>query len=199
MDFETIQHLILTYRYWVLLPIAIIEGPMLAIAVGILVKLGYLYLLPAFLIMVLGDFIPDTFYYIIGRRSHHWKFAKHFISKFDDASLIARMWNRYPVKTLILSKLAFALSPALLVTAGIARIRYRMFVSLSFMVTVLQYSFFIAVGYFVGYSKQFMANASYFGIFIALIIILFYIINTRIQKKARREIEDMERDVKHTT
>lgn len=196
MDFETIQHLILTYRYLILLPIAIIEGPMLAIVVGVLTKLGHLSLIPAFLIMVLGDFLPDTFYYYLGRFGKTWKFSKKFLSRLDDESTIIRMWHRYPIKTLILSKLAFALSPALLVTTGISGIRYRLFITISFIVTVLQYSIFIAVGYFIGYSERFISNTKYFAVFIAVVIIIFFIINMRIQKKARKEIEELEAEIK---
>lgn len=196
MDFDTIYQLILAYRYWVLLPIAIIEGPMLAVVVGILIKLGHLSLAPAFLVMVLGDFFPDTFYYYLGKFGRDWKFAQRFISKLDDKSHIISMWHRHPVKMLVLSKLAFALSPALLVTAGIAQIRYRLFLSISFVVTILQYAIFITVGYFVGYSEQFITNTKYFGIFIVFTIIIFFIVNTRIQKKARRILKKMEAEEK---
>src|SRR5579871_6233742 len=71
--------------YVILLPLALFEGPVLALFAGFLSRFGYLEIFAAYGIMVAGDFFPDTAYYYIGRFAHSrgWidRLAKRFTSK----------------------------------------------------------------------------------------------------------------------
>ena len=67
MDSSVALHLLMTYRYLILFPLAAVEGPIVALLVGFLISLGYFQFFPAFGIMILGDLIPDSFYYYLGR------------------------------------------------------------------------------------------------------------------------------------
>ena len=77
--------LILAYKYLILFPLALVEGPVIAIVAGFLIRLGYLDLSAAYLIMCAGDFFPDTAYYYIGKLAHskQWidRLGKRFTSK----------------------------------------------------------------------------------------------------------------------
>jgi membrane protein DedA with SNARE-associated domain len=194
MTVDTISHLLLTYRYWILIPLAIIEGPALAIFVGIFVKLGYLSFIPGLIVMIFGDFIPDSLYYYIGRFGQDWKIFKKISKKLDDESLIINLWRNHAVKTLFMSKLAFGLAPALLATAGVAKVPYKFFVKYALIISIVQYSVFISVGYWIGYSYGFLQDVKYFGIFIASAVILFITIVTFAKKYARKKIHEMEKE-----
>lgn len=60
-------HWISQYGYAALLPLFVIEGPVVGIVSGILVSVGTLKLLPVFLLYVAGTLISDTILYYFAR------------------------------------------------------------------------------------------------------------------------------------
>ncbi len=64
---EYLVLLLTKYGYFILFPLAAIEGPVVSLVVGFLIYLGYFQFLPAYGILILGDRIPDAIYYYIGR------------------------------------------------------------------------------------------------------------------------------------
>src|SRR5579859_2852137 len=69
-------HLILVYRYWILFPLACFEGPITGFIIGTLVALGYFNVFAAYFLLVMGDIIPDTAYYLLGRYGEKGTFVK---------------------------------------------------------------------------------------------------------------------------
>ena len=126
---DFILNLILTYRYFILFPLACIEGPILALVVGFLVKLGYFNIIPAFLLMFFGDLIPDIIYYFIGRFSNRRKFSEKQPSRFkfvnEQFSAIEKLWHHHSWKTMFLSKIAYGLSTPLLICAGFVKMPFK--------------------------------------------------------------------------
>jgi membrane protein DedA with SNARE-associated domain len=55
------------YKYWLIFPIVIIEGPIIVVISGFLVYLGFLNAYITYIILVIGDSIGDSMYYAIGR------------------------------------------------------------------------------------------------------------------------------------
>jgi membrane protein DedA with SNARE-associated domain len=68
MILEGVMAWILAYRYLVIIPGAIIEGPILSIICGLLIRLGVLGIVPTYLLLMLGDLIGDTLWYWGGHR-----------------------------------------------------------------------------------------------------------------------------------
>ncbi|HUZ60693.1 MAG TPA: hypothetical protein VMU83_18125, partial [Hanamia sp.] len=64
---ETIFYLLLKFRYVILFPLAVVEGPILAVIAGFLCTEGYLNLFIVYTIIVLGDITGDTICYLFGR------------------------------------------------------------------------------------------------------------------------------------
>ena len=58
--------LLLTYKYLILIPLSIVEGPILMIVCGPLIMLGVLNPLLVYLIIVFGDIVGDFAQYYIG-------------------------------------------------------------------------------------------------------------------------------------
>lgn len=59
--------LLIQYRYIVIFPIVVIEGPVITMISGFLVSLGYMNFWIAYSILVVGDVTGDVLYYAIGR------------------------------------------------------------------------------------------------------------------------------------
>jgi membrane protein DedA with SNARE-associated domain len=192
---QTLIHLLITYRYWILLPIALLEGPVLSVTVGFLIHLGYFSFIPAYAIMVLGDFIPDTAYYYLGRFGNKKKIINKYLAKSKffskNFNLLDRVWNRHGFKTMFLSKLAYGLSTAFLITAGLVKMPIKKYWSYSVPITLIQYIVFMTLGYFMGYSYELVSNYIELAtIVIAVIVVIFvtvYLIANRSLEKEMAE------------
>jgi membrane protein DedA with SNARE-associated domain len=156
MDPASIMSLLLMYRYWILLPLAIVEGPMLAFVCGILASLGILNPLIALGILVLGDIIPDTVFYFLGRYGRDYRFVKRIAAKigindehFADAE---KLWREHPGKTMLMSKFAYGIAAAFLFMAGLMRMPVHIFYGYSVSISILHYAIIMLVGYFFGSS-----------------------------------------------
>src|ERR1700679_3523723 len=64
---DHIIYLLTQYRYFILFPLAIVEGPILAVVAGFLCINGFLNLFIVYPIIVLGDIIGDSIVYMFGR------------------------------------------------------------------------------------------------------------------------------------
>ncbi len=156
MDPGVIMSILLTYRYWVLVPLALVEGPMLAFVCGLMVSLGYLSAPLTLCILILGDIIPDTFFYLSGRYGSERPLIKRLAARigvtdehFADAK---RLWNTHPAKTMLMSKFAYGISAAFLFMAGLMRMPARTFYGYSISISIAHYSVLMTAGYFFGAS-----------------------------------------------
>ncbi len=184
--------LLTKYGYFILFPLAAIEGPIISLVVGFLIYLGYLKFLPAYVILLLGDLIPDIVYYYIGRFGNRRKIMEKYGSRLN---LIEKLWREHGKKTMFLSKLAYGLSTPFLISAGLINMPLKRFVSYAFPITIFQYAAIMAIGYYLGSSYQLAAKyIDSAGIIIAIIFVIFIAVYVFFAKYARRQIEKMEKE-----
>ena len=184
--------LLTKYGYFILFPLAAIEGPIVSLVVGFFVRLGYFAFLPAYGILILGDLIPDTIYYYIGRFGNKRKIMEKYGSRLN---LVEKLWREHGKKTMFLSKLAYGLSTAFLISAGLVNMPLKRFISYTLPITILQYGAIMAIGYYLGSSYQLAAKyIDYAGIIIAVIFVIFITGYIFFIKYARRQIEKMEKE-----
>ena len=142
--------------------------------------------------LILGDLIPDTIYYYIGRFGNKRKIMEKYGSRLN---LIEKLWREHGKKTMFLSKLAYSLSIPFLISAGLVKMPFRKFISYAFPVTLFQYGVIMAIGYFLGHSYQLAERyIQYAYIIVAAILIVFIIGYILVVKYARRQIKEMEQE-----
>lgn len=200
---ETMEHLvtlITQYGYIILFPLAAIEGPVMGLIAGFIVSLGYLKPVPVYLILILGDIIPDITYYYVGRFGNHRKLGEKYGARFGALSrnfkLIEKLWRDHGKKTMFFSKLAYGLSTPFLISAGLVNMPLRRFVSYAVPVTLAQYLILMLIGYGLGHSFQ--AAAGYFryielGVALVVIIIITYFV---LSSYAREQLGELETEEK---
>ncbi len=156
MDLAFLMSILLTYRYWVLFPLAIVEGPTLAFVCGLLISLGYLDPVITVCILVVGDIIPDTVFYLSGRYGSERPIVKRLAAKigvteahFSDAR---RLWNTHPGKTMLMSKFAYGISSAFLFMAGLMKMPALKFYGYSVSISCAHYIVLMTAGYYYGAS-----------------------------------------------
>lgn len=160
MDSVT-QH-ILQYRYLILFPLAFFEGPIVAFLAGTFVALGYLNIFLAYLVMLLGDIVPDIAYYLFGRYGEQKTLISRYAAKIgikeEHFDAVRRLWQKHPGKTMFFSKLAYGLSTPFLISAGLVGMPLRRFLRYAIPITVIQYGILLALGYNFGNSFRLVSD-----------------------------------------
>ncbi|MDO8514396.1 MAG: hypothetical protein Q7S50_02515 [bacterium] len=155
-NLSAIMESLIIYKYWLLLPIAIVEGPMVAFVCGMLVALGYFNPFIAFGILVLGDLIPDGFLYTMGRfaRKHTWvkRWGTYVGVTEERFSKAEMLWHTHPGKTVLASKFTYGVTAPFLFMAGLSGIPARIFFGYSISISVVHYAVLMGLGYFFGTS-----------------------------------------------
>jgi len=189
--------LILQYKYLILLPLAAIEGPVLALVAGFLIYLGYLQFFPVYLILILGDVIPDVIYYFVGHFGSKSKLIEKYKTRwgmiYRNLGLIESLWQHHPVKTMILTKWAYGLSTPLLISAGLVGMSLRRFVSYTLPISIVNYAVILTVGYYLGHSYQLAEKyLEYAGIIVAIALVPFVFVYSYVSKYARAKVVELE-------
>lgn len=146
---------LLAYKYLIIIPGAIFEGPILSIICGLLIRLDVLNFWYAYFFLMLGDLIGDVLWYWAG---YHWgkklilKFGKYFSITEESIEIVKKLYHRYHFSILVASKLTMGLGfpGAVLATAGIVRISFRKFMLYNLIGQFVWTGGLIAIGYFVG-------------------------------------------------
>lgn len=182
-----------TYRYWVLFPLAFFEGPIIALIAGLFVSQGYLEAFPTYIILSLGDIVPDTLYYWIGRLSHQANFLARYGHRFgiskDRLHAIEQLWQRHTFKSVLFSKWAYGMSTPLLLSAGLARVPAKKYISYIVPIVLMQYAVLLVIGYYFGSSYQLISMyVKDAGWVIAAGVVIFLVIYFIVARSAKRKL-----------
>src|SRR5579872_1795247 len=151
---ENLIHWLTVYKYAVLFPLAIIEGPVLAVVAGWLCATGLLRIEAAYPIIIAGDMVGDSGCYLLGRvtKAGHMNRFLRWLGCTDDKVNRIRHWFRAnPVKMISLSKITPGVGPAGIFLAGQSRIPYKEFLPVCIGTSALQYFFYLQAGLLVGH------------------------------------------------
>ena len=174
---DQVQVWIHLYGYFIIFPLAVVEGPMIAVISGLMVAEGFLHEIPTFSVLLLGDLVGDTLYYSIGRfggRPIIKKYSKWLAKKEDKHILrLENHFNDHGAKTLIFGKTQ-AYGAAILTAAGAAKMPFLRFFWVSFAGSGVKITFLLLIGYFFGKSYRNIDN--YFYIIGLLSLVLLAII-----------------------
>jgi membrane-associated protein len=156
---EYFYTLILTYKYLIILPIAIIEGPSISIIAGALIATGHLNAIIVYILIVLGDVVGDTLYYCLGRFGgvHSWlgSFLKIDSSKITK---LEKVFKNDGPKFLFVGKTQ-GLGAVVLIAGGIAKYPYRLFIFYNTLATLLKSFVLLVIGFY--FSKQYIIANGY--------------------------------------
>jgi membrane-associated protein len=148
--FDFLKH----YGYFAMLPLMIIEGPVVTIIAAMLASLGAFSWPMVLLFSILGDMIGDVLLYGAG-----YKWGMGFVHGFGrylgiTESLVLKMekyFAKHGGKTILAVKSTTGLCWATFTAAGIAKMDFKKFVQNSFLGGVVWSGFLVSMGYFYGY------------------------------------------------
>lgn len=199
MTFLTLEGtvaLLSAWGYAILLPVAIVEGPIVGIFAGFLVSLGQMNWLIVFLILFAGDMIGDVIYYYIGRWGHGpWahRVAARFGMTPERLQKFEAAFHKHAVKILLINKTQ-ALGSLTLYYAGAVRMPMRRFLWINVVGTVPKVILFEVIGYYFGESYRsldtYIGYAGWATLAIPVLLLAGYYIFKR-YSKSRNEVEDI--------
>ena len=189
--FEFLKH----YGYFAMLPLMIIEGPVVTIISAMLASLGAFSWPIVLVISIAGDMIGDLLFYWLGYR-FGMKFVNN-IGKYMGITerLVLRMekyFQNHGGKTIFAVKSTTGLCWTTFVAAGIVKMDLKKFIQYSFFGGIVWSSFLVAMGYFYGYLwKSIKQYIGWIGwIIFAVAIVSFMIITVYKNFQAKKFLEE---------
>ena len=192
--------LLLAYRYPILIPFAIFEGPIVTVIAGFLVSVGLMNLFAVYGIVVVSDILGDAALYFIGYRG--WGFLMKYGFRFGVMKEKMERTNDYfkenHRKAIVLSKLVHGIGSTGLIAAGSLKIPYKRFFTTCLLISMVQSAFFLVIGIFFGGAyAQISKYLNYFAAIISVvalvvIITIFYKRMDVGKFKDKKKIKDYE-------
>lgn len=147
--------LILQYRYFLIIPVTIVEGPLIMLMCGFLLRLDAFALVPVYISLVIGDFLGDIIWYAIG---YFWgpkfikKFGKYVSLTEESVDTVKHIFHKYHSSILIVSKVTMGFGFALvtLFTAGLIKIPFGKYLLLNTIGGFIWTGLLLFVGYYLG-------------------------------------------------
>ena len=191
---QVIFHFLKSYGYWVMLPLMIIEGPVVTIISAMLASLGAFNVYIVLILSILGDLFADVLFFAAG-----YKWGMGFVNGFGkyigiSDRLVERMekyFKKHGGKTIVAVKSTTGLCWATFVAAGVVKMNFKKFLKYSFFGGVIWSGFLVAMGYFYGYLwKQIKQYISWIGwAMFALAMVSFAGITLYKKYQARKLLE----------
>jgi membrane protein DedA with SNARE-associated domain len=194
---EQIIALLLTYKYLILLPVSVVEGPIITVICGFLVTTGVLNPILVYIIIILGDVIGDSFSYGVGLLGEKKAVRYgHYIGATEEKIERAKhFFSRNHTKALIASKLIYGIGSAGLVVAGVLGMPYKRYLKTCLGISLAQTTTLFIVGFFFG--SAYLQLAKYLDFYTALVstmalgaVIIFLIYNYFDFEKLKKKIQD---------
>lgn len=147
-------HLLVAYRYWILIPLSIVEGPIVSFIAGAMASLGYFSIYALGLIFFVRDIGMDAVYYGIGYFGWRNLSVERLLAKInvreEQLDKIRDMWNAHPFRTILVGKLSYGLAVTFIIIVGMVKIPLSKFYTYSVWVTAIQFGALLTLGYFFG-------------------------------------------------
>ncbi len=157
---------------------AYIEGTVVMLTGGVLLRLGELQFLPLYTALILGDVLSDIMWYWVGYLG-----ARRFVMRWgylvnatpEIVAKLERRFHKYHLQILVISKLTmgFGLAVPILTTAGMLRVSFTRYCVINIVGSFVWVAFVIFVGYTFGNVLALIPEQFQIGSFFALIIAFF--------------------------
>ncbi|TSC69098.1 MAG: Uncharacterized protein G01um101456_343 [Parcubacteria group bacterium Gr01-1014_56] len=203
MDQGTVAQLIIDYRYWILIPLSFIEGPIVAFIAGTLASVGYFNVYFLAIFFLARDVIVDLLMYGVGYWGRNTRFVQWLLKKFGvtprEMEDVKILWNRNAGKTMFFSKLSYGVAAAFIVVAGMVEMPLKKFVYYALLIAAAHYGVLLFLGYYLGASvggsvTHILENIQYVLGGAILVISTYFLFKRYINAKMRKAEKDVEKE-----
>jgi len=193
---ELVTRLLVEYRYWILIPLTFLEGPVVAFAAGTLASLGYFKIYELAVLFLVRDLVLDSAYYGAGYFGRGSRAVRKVLAwlKIDDANLdsIRDRLLKHPIQTIFIGKLSYGVASTIIVGFGVIRMRYVTFMAYGVWVTILQYGTLLALGFYYGVSlgarlTNVLDALQYLAAAVAVVAVVYYLFGRSVRERFFRK------------
>lgn len=190
MSLHNILAILEQYKYIVIFPIMIFEGPIITVISGFLVYLGFLNIFIIYPMLIVGDLIGDSMYYAIGKYGHSFEWIQK-IEKFlgytdKSEEFLKNHFEKHTTKTLLLAKVSHGLGIPIQISAGMAEVDFLKYLYLETIATIPKTLVLLAIGFYLGDSyvdiNNYLHLLAVVVITIVTVVLLFLILNRYVKK-----------------
>ena len=191
---STIFFVLERYKYLIIFPIAVIEGPIITIIAGFLASKDVLNFYLIYFLIVIADICGDLLFYSLGRFGRISLFEKLMKKLRAKQSLdkIEKHFESHSGKTILFSKFAHGIGSLFFVAAGMARMPLANLIFFDLMGTLPKSFILMLIGYFFGQALSRIRNyLDYISIgFIVLffILLMIYLVIVLYSRKKEKNI-----------
>jgi membrane-associated protein len=184
--------LVESYKYVILFPIAFLEGHIITIISGFLVRLGYLNFIPAGLVIASGNLLGDILFYWLGYTKGEkfaLKYGKYIGINETNLETTKAIFMKHHEWILLISKLTNGLGLAIVIlfTAGMSKIPFRKYLLLNIIGELAWTGLLLTLGYFFGHLYARINNV-FSGIGFVLVVAVLVFLFVRILNYLRAKI-----------
>lgn len=186
---DHIIYLLDEYKYLILFPLAVIEGPILAVIAGFLCMRGILNIWIVLPVIVLADMVSDSACFFLGRKGvpARLKNMVHWLGFNQDRIRRARNFiESHPKSFIPMSKITLGIGVLGIYLTGNSGVPYVRFIIICLVTSVCQYLVYLGIGFLFGtaYARinQYLDYTASVIILLFLACILFFIIQSLIRK-----------------
>ena len=167
--------LLFTYKYIILIPLSIIEGPIITVICGFLVTLKVFNPFLVYIIMVLGDIIGDAGIYFIGYSGK--RFLKYFKVTEEKLEKAKKYFEGNHKKAIVLSKLVHGIGFTGLMAAGAVHVSYKKYFKTCAMISVIQTFVMLILGILFGHAYVLIGEyLNYYAAIVSIVALIFLVI-----------------------
>ncbi len=202
----SITHLIIDYRYWVLVPLSMLEGPIVAFVAGTLAASGYFSIVGLGIFFFLRDIFMDAGYYALGYFGGRTQLAQKLMHKIgvrqEHMEEIRILWEKHAGETMFFGKLSYGIASSFIVAAGTVRMSLVRFFAYGALVAILQYGVLLMLGYYFGNAlggkiSTILSHFQYAIAGIALVATGYYFFSRAMRRKLLKEEEKVAEEYLH--
>jgi membrane-associated protein len=170
-----IIQLLLTYRYVILIPLAILEGPIVTVICGFLVTLKFFNPFVVYVVMVLGDIVGDGLIYYMGYSGK--RFFKYFKVTEEKLEKTKTYFRDNHKKAIVMSKLVHGIGFTGLVAAGAIHVPYKKYFKTCATISVIQSFVMLMLGILFGHAYVIIGKyLNYYAAFISVLALIFLVV-----------------------
>jgi membrane protein DedA with SNARE-associated domain len=156
-----------------------IEGTVVMMGAGLLWHEGVVNFWPAYIALVMGDFLSDLMWYFIGyyaARKTIDKWGPRFGLTPENMAKVERRFHKYHTQILYISKLSmgFGLAVATLTTAGMLRVPLTRYIAINLSGGLVWVFAMMVVGYYFGNVLAYIPEQFQLGVGLFALVLAFF-------------------------
>jgi membrane protein DedA with SNARE-associated domain len=187
MTLADLSGFVAAHGLWLVLPLAVVEGPIVSLLAGVLCAQGLMSWYSVLPLLVLGDVIGDLLAYAVGRFSQGWlhRMAVRLRMPLQRAGDLAARVSAHATRMLLIGKWTHAVGALVLVAAGVARVPLWQFITVNALATLPKAAGLLGVGIWAGGHA-----VSLFDRFGAVVPVLLVVGGVAVIMLLRRPVQD---------